>query len=97
MHQSRIVADEQGAASQYGRRGQQIDLADQVDLPIERDRRKYRLGLSALMRGSARHSLPRQFAAGPIAKTGAPGEINTSAARSWRGAIHSRGLGGGSR
>src|SRR5216683_3119722 len=46
---------------------------------------------------SARHCLPRQFAAGPIAKTGTPGEISASAARSWCGAVHSRGLGGGSR
>ena len=47
--------------------------------------------------GSARHCLPRQLAAGPIASTGPPAGISAAAARSWHGAVHSRGAGGGSR
>ena len=63
VHQPGIVADEQRTAPQHRRRGQQIDLADQVDSPIERDRREQRLGLLALMRGR-QHRDPRAPAAG---------------------------------
>ena len=38
---------------------------------------------------SARHCLPRQFAAGPIASTGPPAGSSAAAARSCRGAVHS--------
>jgi len=49
MHEPRVVADKHRAAAQYGNGGEQIDLPDQVDLPMARDRREQRFGLSSLV------------------------------------------------
>ena len=58
MHEPGVVADEQRAASQHRTRGKQIELADQVDLPMARDRRQQRFGLTSLVRGG-QHCNPR--------------------------------------
>ena len=61
MHQPGVVADEQRAAPQHRRRGQQIDPPDQVDSAIRRDRVEQRAGLLALVAGGQhRHARSRQ-------------------------------------
>ena len=63
MHQPRVVADEQRAASEDRCRGQQIDLANKVDQPWRWDRGEQRFGLSVLVRGGHDRDVgPRQRA-----------------------------------
>ena len=50
MHQTGVVTDEQGAAPQRRRRGEQVKLADQIDPPPLRDRSEQRFRLRPLVR-----------------------------------------------
>ncbi len=63
MHEPGVISDKQRAAPQHRSRGKQVELADEVDSAMRRDRREQWLRLSLLMpSGKHRDVHSRQWA-----------------------------------